>query len=341
MNNTFPKRILITGAGGFIGSFIVAEALRRGYETWAAVRASTNRKFLTDERIRFIELDFTDEAALKKTLADAIDANGGKWDFVVHNLGATKATNYLDFERVNYGYMRLLVDTLRDLDAVPEVFLLMSSLSVMGIGDDKDYTPFKPGDIPSPNTRYGVSKLKAETYLQMQPDFPYTIFRCTGVYGPHERDYYLMMKSIKAGFDFSVGFKKQMLTFIYVEDLAQGVLDALEHGPTGKAYFMSENRGYSQNEFRQLVCQELNKKFVIPVTCPLWLVKMVCIVAEWWGKVTLKASTLNRDKFNILKQRNWLCDTEAARNDFGFEAATSLAEGLKKTIAWYRGAGWL
>ena len=153
----------------------------------------------------------------------------------------------------------------------PDVFLMMSSLSVMGPGDEKTYKPISSTDVPLPNTYYGVSKLKAETYLQSLEGFPYTIFRCTGVYGPHERDYYLMIKSIKRGFDFSVGFSKQMLTFIYVKDLVVGVMDALERGPLHKAYFISEDKAYTQQEFR----------------------KIVCSVAEWVGKVTLKASTLN------------------------------------------------
>ena len=42
------KKILITGAGGFIGGYLVAEALKRGFETWAAVRSTTSREFLTD-----------------------------------------------------------------------------------------------------------------------------------------------------------------------------------------------------------------------------------------------------------------------------------------------------
>ena len=58
----------MTGAGGFIGGFIVAEALKRGYETWAAVRRTTNREFLQDERIHFIELDFTDELAKSSSM---------------------------------------------------------------------------------------------------------------------------------------------------------------------------------------------------------------------------------------------------------------------------------
>ena len=334
------KSILITGAGGFIGGFLVEEALKRGYDTGAAVRSTTSREFLQDERIHFIELDYSDQDRLEDTLRDHM-GEWGRWDYIVHNLGVTKSTNYQDFERVNYGYLRTLVDALQNTGMTPDVFLMMSSLSVMGPGAERDYKPFKATDVPWPNTFYGVSKLKAETYLQSVEGFPYTIFRCTGVYGPHERDYYLMIKSIKRGFDFSVGFDKQMLTFIYVKDLVVGVMDALEKGPLHRAYFISEDKAYTQQEFRKIVCEELGKKFVIPVTCPLWLVKVVCFVAEFVGKVTMKPSTLNRDKFKILKQRNWQCDTSDARRDFGFNPKYSLREGIREAIAWYRKAGWL
>ena len=52
------NKILITGASGFIGSFIVEEALNRDMEVWAAVRKTTSRRYLKDKRINFIELDF-------------------------------------------------------------------------------------------------------------------------------------------------------------------------------------------------------------------------------------------------------------------------------------------
>ena len=154
------KKILITGAGGFIGGFIVAEALSRGYETWAAVRATTSLEFLTDPRINFIELDFTEPDDLHNTIKSHIEQHG-KWDYVVHNLGATKCTNFRTFQIVNCDYMKLFVECLRDLDAVPEVFLMMSSLSVMGQGDDKGYTPFSATSIPFRHTCYGVSQFTA------------------------------------------------------------------------------------------------------------------------------------------------------------------------------------
>lgn len=335
------KRILITGAGGFIGGFMVAEALSRGYETWAAVRSTTSREFLTDERINFIELDYSNSDNLTRQITDAVASMGGKWDFVVHNLGATKCVNFLDFNRINYEYMRTLVDSLIAADAVPQNFLLMSSLSAMGEGDEATYKPFTTANIPMPNTRYGVSKLKAETYLQMKEGFPYTIFRCTGVYGPHERDYFMMIKSIARGFDFSVGFRKQMLTFIYVKDLAAAVMQALECEPRRKAYFIAEPRAYTQKEFRSIVMRRLGKRVVLPVCCPLWVVYAVSVVAEWIGKVQLKPSTLNRDKYKIMRQRNWLCDVSDAERDFGFSPQYTLERGIDEAVTWYKHAGWL
>lgn len=340
METKTGKRVLVTGAGGFIGSFIVEEALRRGYRVTAAVRASTSRKYLTDERIEFLELDFNDEDAFAEALFDATQKDG-KWDYIVHNLGATKAANFDMFKRVNYEYPKLLVETLAKLDIVPECLLVMSSMSVLGIGDEKGGTPFTDKSIPNPSTKYGVSKFMCETFLKTQKSVPYIIFRPTGVYGPREKDYFLMIKTINSGFDFSVGYKEQRLTFIYVRDLARAVFDALEKGTRGKSYIISESKDYSQKDFRQIVKRELGKKFVIPVIAPIWLVRMVCFFSEKIAAMSLKTATLNRDKFKILKQRNWRCSPDAARDDFGFVAEYNLDKGLTEAIKWYKDNGWI
>lgn len=334
------KKILVTGAGGFIGGFIVEEALNRGLDVWAAVRASTNRMYLSDPRIHFIELNFSDSEALQQQLAKAIEENG-KWDYVVHNLGATKCTNFNDFSTINYQYLKNFVDALITLDAVPEGFLEMSSLSAMGEGDEKNYTPITSKVVPLPNTQYGVSKLKAETYLQMKSDFPYIIFRPTGVYGPREKDYFMMIKSIKSGFDFSVGMKKQLLTFIYVKDLAKAVIDALQSEARHKAYIISEDRAYTQKEFRKIVADTLGKKVVLPIKCPLWLLYVVSFISEVVGQIRLKPSTLNRDKYKIMKQRNWNCDISDAKADFNFTPQYSLQQGVKEAVEWYKENKWI
>lgn len=328
------KRVLIIGAGGFIGGFMAGESLKRGYETWVAVRQSTSRRYLDDERLNFLVLDYDDAENMAKTLSSTLP-QGQKWDYMVYNLGATKCANFMDFNRINYEYLRRFVGVLQQCNIVPDRFLYMSSLSALGKGDETGYTPMSSAMIPNPDTRYGLSKIKAETFLQTIEGFPYIIFRPTGVYGPHEQDYLMMIKSIDSHFDFGVGYRKQMLTFIYVDDLVNAVYDALESGVVQKKYIISEDRAYTQKEFRTIVAEELGVKWVIPVKLPLWIAYIASVVAEKWGMIRMKPSTLNRDKFIIMKQRNWSCDVSDAKRDFGFNARYSLRDGIKATVAAY------
>ncbi|MDE6716887.1 MAG: NAD(P)-dependent oxidoreductase, partial [Muribaculaceae bacterium] len=223
---------------------------------------------------------------------------------------------------------------------VPEKFLYISSLSAMGPKDERGYSPITEEMIPTPNTRYGSSKLKAEICLQ-STGIPFIIFRATGIYGPRDRDYFLMFESVAKGFDFSVGFRRQLLTFIYVEDLARAIYDALEKAPVGEIYNISEPRAYTQAEFRRICAREIGKKVVIPVRVPVWGLWAVSRVAEMIGTLRLKPSTLNSDKYRIMKQRNWNTDISKAQKDFGFAPQISLEEGVKRSVEWYRREGWM
>ncbi|MDE5827440.1 MAG: NAD(P)-dependent oxidoreductase [Duncaniella sp.] len=324
-------KVLIVGAGGFIGGFIARESLSRGYETWCAVRESTSRRYLTDPALNFITLDYDDTDKLRAAL------EGKKWDYIVYNLGATKCVNFSDFNHINFTYLRTFCEALIANDQVPERFLYISSLSAIGPGDEKTYAPLNGSMIPNPNTRYGVSKIKAETFLQTLPaTFPWIILRPTGVYGPHEQDYLMMIKSIDSHFDFGVGFRRQMLTFIYVEDLARAIFDALEKAPVHHKYIISEPRAYSQAEFRRIVAKELGRSLVIPIRLPLWALKIACVVSEKYGAAKLQAVTLNTDKYKIMAQRNWNCDITDAERDFGFRPQINLEEGIRRTVRAYR-----
>lgn len=324
--------ILIVGAGGFIGGFIAAEALRRGFDTYVGVRESTSRRWLTDPRLHFVVLDYDEPEVMMNTLRQAAPEPGG-WRYIIWNLGATKCANFQDFNLINFIYPRDFVDILIQEKMVPDKFLYMSSLSAVGPADEKSYAPITSRTVPDPNTRYGLSKIKTETFLETLPDFPWVIFRPTGVYGPHEKDYLMMVKSIDSGWDFSVGFRRQMLTFIYVDDLVTAMFQALASDKTVRhKYIISEDRAYTQKEFRSLTARLLGRKFVIPVRLPLWAVYLASCVAEDTARLRLKASTLNRDKFKIMKQRNWTCDISDARRDFGFDPQFSLERGMAETV---------
>ena len=330
-------KILITGASGFIGSFIVEEALKRGFETWAAIRKSSSKEYLQDERIHFIELNLSSKAQLIEQLRPH------QFDYVVHAAGVTKCLNKADFRRINTEGTKNLVDALLHLQMPLKRFVFLSSLSVFGaIKEQLPYDEIREDDTPKPNTEYGRSKLEAEKYIDsIGSRLPYTILRPTGVYGPREKDYFMMAKSIKQHIDFAVGYQRQDITFVYVTDVVQAVFLALEKGETGRKYFLSDGQVYQSTTFSDLIHEELGRPWWLRITAPVWVLRVVTFFGEYIGHMTGKVTALNNDKYNILRQRNWRCDIEPARRELGFEPKVQLKEGVKTTIQWYKDHKWL
>lgn len=356
---------MVTGASGFIGSYIVSEGLEKGYEMWAGMRGTSSRGYLTDPRIKFAQLNLGDKRQLIEQLLRFKEEMGGKgWDYVVHAAGATKCLNVEDFYRTNAHGTANLVEALQETGMVPERFVFVSSLSVFGAiretpvkattpgyamgaeitEEESIYEPILLTDTPCPNTAYGMSKLSAERYLhKLSPEeFPYVILRPTGVYGPREKDYFVMAKSIAGHTDFAVGYQPQELTFIYVMDVVQAVFKSMVSPATlGKAYFLSDGKIYNSRRFSDLIQYELGNPWVMHVKAPKWVLKAICKVGGQLGRMTGKLIVLNEDKYNILSQRNWRCDIEPARRDFGFEPEWSLERGVKASVEWYKKEGWL
>ena len=330
-------KILITGASGFIGSFIVEEALKRGFETWAAVRKSSSKAYLQDERINFIELNLSSKEQLVEQL------KGKGFDYVVHAAGVTKCLNKQDFSRINTQGTKNLVDALMEVGMPLKRLVFISSLSIFGaIKEQQPYEEIRETDTPQPNTAYGKSKLEAEKYLEsLGTRVPYIILRPTGVYGPREKDYFIMAKSIKGHSDFAVGYKRQDITFVYVQDVVQAVFLALEKGENGRKYFLSDGQVYQSTTFSDLIHEELGRPWWIRITAPVWVLRIVTFFGEYVGRMTGKVTALNNDKYNILKQRNWRCDIQPAIDELGYQPKYDLKQGVKETIKWYKDNGWL
>ena len=365
---TIMEKILITGASGFIGSFLVEEAHARRFDVWAGIRATSSRKYLQAEWLNVLALDMTDAAVLRGQM-ERFKAKYGKWDVIVHAAGATKCLHAEDFMLHNYTCTKNLVDTLVSLDMMPRKFIYMSSLSVTGpVRDDacppstvtvpqglpatgqfvdrytvreSVYSDISMTDTACPNTAYGESKLKTEEYLRQVEGLPWVVLRPTGVYGPRERDYFLMAKSIKNHVDFSVGYQPQEITFVYVKDLVGAVFAAVEKDVYGRTYFVSDGYVYTSRAFSDLLQEHLGVKSVLHIKAPLWVLRGVSAVAEFWSGLTGKTSTLNGDKYKIMKQRNWRCDVSGMVDELGYIPQWNLQRGVEETVNWYKKEKWI
>ncbi|MDR1671938.1 MAG: NAD(P)-dependent oxidoreductase [Bacteroidales bacterium] len=327
-------KILVTGAGGFIGGFIAEEGIRRNYEVYAGVRASSNLRYLP-ESAHTVVLTLSDKERLKRELAAL-----GRFDYIIHNAGVTKCNKKTDFDLVNHQYTRHFVEALTETDTVPKKFLYVSSMAAYGSGNPKTLEPVKSSDTPRPDTLYGISKLKAEEFIRSIPDFPYLTVRPTGVYGPREKDYFVFLQTVNRHMEPAMGLRKQHLTFIYVTDLVRVMYLALESEYIRKAWFVSDGKEYDNREYAAIVKKHLDKwALFLPV--PLFLVKTVSYtldtVCGWFGV----SPTLNRDKYKIMRATNWKCETEPLQKELGFVAEYDLDKGIEECIKWYKKEKWL
>ena len=115
----------------------------------------------------------------------------------------------------------------------------------------------------------------------------------------------------------------------------------MEKGVTRRSYFVSEPCGYDSRAFSDCIQRELGVKNVLHIKAPLWFLRTISLCAEQLSRISRKPSTLNSDKYNIMKQRNWLCDTSPIEKETGFTADYNLERGTAETIKWYKENKWL
>ena len=330
------KNILITGASGFIGSFLVEEALNRDYETYAGIRRSSSRKYLTDPRIHFIELDLDDEESLQASLRKFSSENK-KFDFIIHAAGITKALRNKDFIQSNFENTKRFIKALQDNDLVPEKFVYISSLSSFGPGNNGD--PVHSLQRQEPLTAYGKSKLNVEKFLSTVPGFPFLIINPTAVYGPRDKDFIFLLKSIKNHLEIYIGSNDQLLSFIHVQDLVNAIFLSMESEAVNKKLLVSDLNDYTAKKFNSIVKNILHKK-TITVSVPAPVAGIYAWFSEVSGRMKGKAPLLSRERLKDLGAKNWSMNCDEIRR-LGYVPQYDLETGLKHTISWYLEEGWI
>jgi nucleoside-diphosphate-sugar epimerase len=333
------KKVLVTGASGFIGSFLVEEVLRDGFEVYAGVRKSSSREFLRDERIKFILLDLSSFDALKNTFAEFLTSYGNL-DYVIHNAGITYAPVKEEFEKVNYLYTKNLTDALGASGMKLTKFVLVSSLAVFGPGDERTFAPIQLSSPQQPISSYAKSKLLGELHVKSITSFPFLILNPTAVYGPRDKDFLEMVKLINRGLEFYIGFHKQMISLIYVKDLARAIVLAMKSDEQQRAFIISDGGHYPKEELGTTIRKTLGKntlKIKIPAAPMRWLISGIESIYKLFGRLPF----LNREKVNEISSANWTCDSEDFWKAMSSNPDYPLDLGIKETVAWYVEKGWI
>jgi len=333
------KKILITGASGFIGSHLVDSALNHGYEVFAGIRQSSSREFLAREGIRFLEMDLSSEKKLNELFKNYNEKNV-RFDVVIHNAGTTVEQRKGDFDLVNFHYTRNLVRSLENSDSVPGRFIVISSLAVYGPGDSLSFKPIIPGDVFAPLSAYGRSKVKVEEFLQRDSSLAFQIVQPAAVYGPRDRDFLSYFKMVKRHFEPMIGLNEQKLSMVYVKDLADGVLRLVSQPVKNRKYIVSDNGAYDKSELGRIIREYLKIK-TVRLKVPVSLVLPVSYLLEKCYGIAGKRPYLNREKIIEISRSNWICDSSDFWDDIGSSPAVDLSNGLRQTADWYHEKGWL
>jgi len=327
------KRVLITGASGFVGYHLINEALAANLEVYAAVRANSDIDHLKDLPIQYIHLAYHSVDELFKALSEK------QFDYIIHAAGTTKAKTEGIYNEINAGYTKNLAMASQRLLKPIEKFVFVSSLAAVGPlaalnGQIEDHTK------ANPVTSYGKSKLLAETYLQEINGLPLVIIRPTAVYGPREKDLFILFKSINKGIEPYIGSFKQQFSFVYVKDLVQIIVKALVVDTKHTIYNVSDGNVYNRYALANVTKELLNKrtlKFHLPVVT----VGALAALMDRLYKNKKETPTLNKEKMAELTAVNWACNTQTMEEDFGFKPEFNLRRGLTETLNWYKVNHWL
>lgn len=326
-------RILVTGARGFIGSFLVEALLTRGDTVRCLLR--DNKKaagWLSGLALEIVTGDINDKPSLQKAVRGV--------DSIFHVAGITKARNRSEFDRINFEGTQNLLEAAHQFNPDIRRFVLVSSLAAAG--PSLNGHPVTELDTPHPISNYGQSKLKAEEAVRRYRDrLPVTIVRPPAVFGPRDKDIFEIFKYANKGWRLRLGGGPRFTSIVYVKDLIAGLLlAAKKEEAIGQTYFMCNDDFYAIHDLEDNIAEILGKK-LRTLTLPLPLAYLVALGFEGVGKLTGRAQLLNLDKFQELKATHWICDNRKTRNELGFSTNFELKEAFKETADWYHKNGWL
>jgi len=261
------KRILVTGASGFIGRPLVAALLRAGY----AVRTATRRQGSFPNSV---------EVAIVPDFLNPVDWNPilQGVDIIVHLAGMVHSkvpdTAHSEFDQINWIATQLLAHAAKE--AAIERFIYISSVRAQ-VGASA-VQAIREQDEPRPTNQYGRSKLAAEQAVQAA-GVPFTIFRPVVIYGPHPKGNMLtLVRLARSSLPLPVASFTSRRSVLAVDNLISAIIFALNNPVTiGETYLVADSKAMTIGEILTML-SKIQGRSSSTISVPQVIVRLLLIM---------------------------------------------------------------
>jgi nucleoside-diphosphate-sugar epimerase len=323
------KNIVITGANGFLGSTITAQALKGSSSISSLVRKGSNIDLLPENAsIRYV--DYSDVSDLKT----ALDGH----EVLIHNAGLTRALSWDIYKKVNVDLTEDLIEIFNNSSSLKH-FIFISSQAAAGPSNDG--IPLVENTTCNPVSLYGKSKLQAENLIKDKIHTNWTIIRPASVFGPGDKDFLQLYKMIKKHLMLYPLQKKKIFSMIYSEDLASLILSTIDnHMAQNQIFFAANDQSYLQTEIVDYL-EQIMTTFSNQIVIPAFLLNIVAEIFEIYGKLSGKLTIINKERLKEFKLADWQVSNKKAKKILDFKPKFEIFEALHRTYQWYLEKGWL
>lgn len=342
------NKVLLTGACGFIGSHLAELFSQENIPLKCLVRASSDVSFLKRLKVELVNGDITQIESVQNALNDA--------DFVIHTAGKSADWGkYKDFYEAN------VIGTMNVIKACKSAginnLIITGSISSYGEEDcreiktedsplDSHYPYFLDQIFPSAMNFYRDTKAiltKQACVFATENKMNLTVLEPAWVYGEREFNtgFFDYIKAVQAGMSYAPGSKQNNFHVIYARDLAEAYLQAYQKKLQGINRIIIGNPAAQKlNDIYALFCKSAGLK--PPKLLPKFLTYPVGFTMELFATIfaSKEPSLLTRSRVNMMYD-NIGYSVCKAKKLLGFEATTSLPEGIQRTVDWYRQNGLL
>jgi dihydroflavonol-4-reductase len=328
-------RVLVTGATGFTGGHLARYLAGRGQQVWALVRAGSDaaaRQQLQAAGVELVEGSLEDRESLARACAGV--------DVVYHIAAIYRQAGLPDeaYRAINADAVGAVIEAAARGGARRVVHC-----STVGVHGDVDHppanedAPLKPGDV------YQQTKLEGEARAReaaRAAGIEVVIARPTGIYGPGDRRLLKLFRGVARRRFITLGDGRIYYHLTYIDDLVEGFrLCGEVPAAAGRTYILAGGEVTTLDELIGIIADEAGvarPRLRLPVL-PFWLAGAACEAI--CAPLKIEPPIYRRRVDFFTKSRAF--DISRARAELGYDPQVTIRDGVRRTLDWYRRAGWL